>query len=101
MELENAEALFIDENKRLKWEFEYLAQGVYNANILPVNYANPAQAVRYINHWVSNITHQQINSIVHEGMCLDKLRFYFEDKFLMGGQKLYYKEGIRVIPTWP
>lgn len=66
VELENAQALFTDENRPLKWEFEYLAHNVYKASILPVNYAKTSEAVSYINRWVSNVTHHHIDNIVHE-----------------------------------
>ncbi|KAJ9584201.1 hypothetical protein L9F63_021453, partial [Diploptera punctata] len=66
VELENAEAIFTDVNKPLIWQFHYLAENTYNSVILPVNYADPYAAVSYINDWVSNVTHREINRIVHE-----------------------------------
>ncbi|PSN46897.1 Leukocyte elastase inhibitor A [Blattella germanica] len=66
VEMDNAGAVFTDGTRPLKWQFEYLAEKIYQANVFPVNFSNPSVTVRYINRWVANITHNNIEQLVHE-----------------------------------
>lgn len=65
-----ANALFTDVNRPLQWEFEFLAEKVYNSAILPVNFMNPSASVNIINRWVANITQNRIVQLVQEGRLL-------------------------------
>jgi len=62
-----ANALFTDVNRPLQWEFEYLAEKIYNSAVYPVNFMNPSASVNIINQWVANITHNRIVQLVQEG----------------------------------
>jgi serine protease inhibitor len=68
VEMIGANVLFTDVNRPLLWEFEYLAERIYETAIHPVNFMNPFATVDAINQWVANITHNRITQLVHEGV---------------------------------
>jgi len=51
----------------LKEEYETIVNKSYNAEIDTLNFSEPVQASNRINHWVENVTHGLITSVVEPG----------------------------------
>jgi serpin B len=61
-----ANALWPDVGFELLPDFEQIIQDYYGGHSEPVEYGDPAEAVRIINEWVENQTNNLIQDLIHE-----------------------------------